>query len=123
MRQQLCRQYPKLGRAMMLRETLQDVLADEDPTALRWWVTRARRSRLEPFRQLVDQTDATVRRTDGALSNFVVDVFDAHHGLREVIGEVGFVETLQDSLLACAAAIRHTVVHSKSLRECGCLFG
>jgi transposase len=54
-RQQLCRQYPKLGRAMMLRETLQDVLAGEDPEALRWWVTRARRSRLQPFRNLADR--------------------------------------------------------------------
>jgi transposase len=54
LRQRLCQQYPKLGRAMMLRELLQDVLADEDPTALRWWVTRARRSRLEPFRHLAD---------------------------------------------------------------------
>jgi transposase len=53
-RQQLCRQYPKLGRAMMLRETLQDILAGEDPRDLRWWVTRARRSRLEPFRKLAD---------------------------------------------------------------------
>ena len=53
-RQQLCALYPKLGRAMMLRETLQDILAGEDPVALRWWVTRARRARLEPFRRLAD---------------------------------------------------------------------
>jgi transposase len=53
-RQALCRQYPKLGRAMMLRETFQDILAGEDPQDLRWWVTRARRSRLEPFRKLAD---------------------------------------------------------------------
>ncbi|TCO81158.1 transposase, partial [Chthoniobacter flavus] len=53
-RQQLCTQYPKLGRAMMLRETFQDVLAGEDAVALRWWVTRARRSRLVPFRKLAD---------------------------------------------------------------------
>lgn len=53
-RQALGRQYPKLGRAMMLRETLQDVLAGEDPAALRWWVTRARRARLAPFRKLAD---------------------------------------------------------------------
>jgi transposase len=53
-RQQLCQQYPKLGRAMMLREALQDVLAGEDPSALRWWVTRARRARLGPFRKLAD---------------------------------------------------------------------
>lgn len=54
LRQQLCQQYPKLGRAMMLRETLQDILAGEDPASLRWWVTRARRARLEPFRKLAD---------------------------------------------------------------------
>ena len=54
LRQQLCAQYPKLGRAMMLRETLQDVLAGEEPASLRWWVTRARRARLEPFRKLAD---------------------------------------------------------------------
>lgn len=39
---------------MMLRESLQDVLADEDPAALRWWVTRARRARLQPFARLAD---------------------------------------------------------------------
>jgi transposase len=54
LRRELCQQYPKLGRAMMLRETLQDILAGEDPEALRWWVTRARRSRLAPFRKLAD---------------------------------------------------------------------
>lgn len=54
LRQQLCRQYPKLGRAMMLRETLQDILAGEDAEALRWWVTRARRARLQPFKKLAD---------------------------------------------------------------------
>ena len=53
-RAQLTRDYPKLGRAMMLRESLQDVLAGEDPQALRWWVTRARRARLAPFAKLAD---------------------------------------------------------------------
>jgi len=53
-RHQFCRQYPKLGRAMMLRETLQDILAGPSAEDLRWWVTRARRSRLEPFRRLAD---------------------------------------------------------------------
>ena len=37
---------------MMLRETLQDVLAGEDEQGLRWWSRRATRSRLEPFRKL-----------------------------------------------------------------------
>jgi transposase len=54
LRQALCKEYPKLGRAMMLRETLQDILAGEDAPSLRWWVTRARRARLEPFRKLAD---------------------------------------------------------------------
>ena len=54
LRGQLTRDYPKLGRAMMLRESLQDVLSCEDPAGLRWWVTRARRARLAPFRKLSD---------------------------------------------------------------------
>jgi transposase len=51
-RRALCRRYPKLGRAMALRETLQDILADEDQDSLRWWIFRAKVSRLEPFRKL-----------------------------------------------------------------------
>ena len=48
----LCNRYPKLGRAIGLRDVLQDILADEDQEALRWWCKRARLSRLEPFREL-----------------------------------------------------------------------
>jgi transposase len=51
-RRDLCRCYPKLGRAMALRETLQDILADEDQESLRWWIRRAKVSRLDPFRKL-----------------------------------------------------------------------
>jgi transposase len=51
-RRELCRLYPKLGRAMALRETLQDILADEDQESLRWWIRRAKVSRLQPFRDL-----------------------------------------------------------------------
>ena len=80
LRQQLCRQYPKLGRAMMLRETLQDVLADEDPTALRWWVTRARRSRLEPFRQLAESImehwDGIVAFLETRVTNGVIEAIN-----------------------------------------------
>ena len=47
---------------MMLREALQDVLADEDPESLRWWATWARRARLEPFRKLAD---SIVKHWDG----------------------------------------------------------
>ena len=76
-RRQLCAQYPKLGRAMMLRETLQDVLAGEDPRALRWWVTRARRSRLEPFRKLADSVmdhwDGIVAFLETRVTNGVIE--------------------------------------------------
>ena len=34
------------------RDTLQDILADEDQEALRWWCKRAKLSRLGPFREL-----------------------------------------------------------------------
>jgi transposase len=76
-RQQLCAQYPKLGRAMMLRETLQDVLVGEDPSALRWWVTRARRARLEPFRKLADSVmdhwDGIVAFLETRVTNGVIE--------------------------------------------------
>lgn len=51
-RQHLCRDYPKIGRAIALREALQDVLADSDIDSLHWWRGWAARSRLEPFRKL-----------------------------------------------------------------------
>jgi transposase len=51
-RRELCRCYPKLGRALALRESLQDILADEDEDSLRWWIRRAKVSRLPPFRAL-----------------------------------------------------------------------
>ena len=59
LRKSLCERYPKLGRAMMLRETLQDVLADQDEALLRWWCQRAKRSRLKPFKQLVERSVST----------------------------------------------------------------
>ena len=43
---------PQLGRAIGLRDMLQDILADEDQEALRWWCKRAKLSRLQPFRDL-----------------------------------------------------------------------
>ena len=52
LRQQLCQSYPKLGRAMALRETLQDVLATQEVSALQWWLGWAARSRLDAFRKL-----------------------------------------------------------------------
>jgi transposase len=43
---------PKLGRAIGLRDMLQDILADEDQEAVHWWCKRAKLSRLEPFHEL-----------------------------------------------------------------------
>jgi transposase len=51
-RSALCNRYPKLGRAIGLRGTLQDILAEEDQQALCWWCKRAKLSHLEPFREV-----------------------------------------------------------------------
>ena len=51
-RAELREQYPKLGRALGLRESLQDALATRDEAGLKWWCGWAARSRLEPFRKL-----------------------------------------------------------------------
>lgn len=52
LRRQLCSSYPKLGRAMALRDALQDVLQSGDGASLQWWLGWAVRSRLDPFRKL-----------------------------------------------------------------------
>ena len=55
-RQDLCRQYTQLGRAMSLREALQAIFANSDrqlaEAELRWWCGWAARSRLWSFRRL-----------------------------------------------------------------------
>ncbi len=51
-RRAVCAQYPKLGRALGLRESLQDVLAMREEESLRWWCGWAARSRLGPFQRL-----------------------------------------------------------------------
>ncbi len=48
-RRKLLAAYPKLARAMALRDTLQDFLQSEDTSLLRWWCSWAQRSRLLPF--------------------------------------------------------------------------
>jgi transposase len=70
-RQNLCRQYTKLGRAMSLRETLQAIYASPErqvaEAELEWWCSWAARSRLSPFRHLAK----TVRQHwDGILAYF-----------------------------------------------------
>jgi len=70
-RQNLCRQYTKLGRAMSLRETLQAIYASPErqvaEAELEWWCSWAARSRLSPFRHLAK----TVRQHwEGILAYF-----------------------------------------------------
>jgi transposase len=48
-RRLLSEAYPKLGKALGLRDLLQDILAQEDKKLLSWWCQRARQSRLAPF--------------------------------------------------------------------------
>ena len=48
----MCNRYPKRGRAIGVRDMLQDILADEDQEALRWWCKRAKLNRFDPFREL-----------------------------------------------------------------------
>ncbi len=52
LRSSLCAADPRLGRAIGLREALQEILSQEDPQELRWWFRWADRSRLAPFRRL-----------------------------------------------------------------------
>ena len=52
LRNALTKSYPKLARALLLRDMLQDALASGDTEVLRWWISRARRSRLDPFKKL-----------------------------------------------------------------------
>ena len=47
-----CAKYPKLGRAVILRDLLKDILGDRNAIQLDWWCKRAMRSRLEPFKKL-----------------------------------------------------------------------
>lgn len=79
-RRALCRTYPKLGRAMMLRELLQDFLAQEDPELLRWWCTRAKRSRLAPFKKLADTLrehwDGVVAFMETRVTNGVIEAIN-----------------------------------------------
>jgi len=68
----LCRQYKGLGRALSLREALQDIYAapsDEGPTLLRQWCGWAARSRLAPFRKLAK----TVREYWAGIVNYFTE--------------------------------------------------
>jgi transposase len=51
-RRRLMSDYPILGRALSLREYLQDMLSSGEEAGLKLWCSWADRSRLEPFRKL-----------------------------------------------------------------------
>jgi len=51
-RRALAQTYPILGRAIALRDALQDVLSDGDLPSIKWWLGWADRSRLAAFRKL-----------------------------------------------------------------------
>lgn len=51
-RRRLIDSYPKLGRAIALREGLQDVLSTRSEEGLKWWLGWAARSRLDAFRKV-----------------------------------------------------------------------
>jgi len=54
-RQRLCQRYKRLGRALALRDALQDIYEapkEDGPALLEQWCAWARRSRLKPFHKL-----------------------------------------------------------------------
>ena len=69
LRRKLASAYPMLGRAIALREALQEVLADGDLPSIRWWLGWADRSRLEPFRKLSPHPQRAPSRHPGLPRN------------------------------------------------------
>jgi transposase len=68
-RHSLCQRYKALGRALGLRDALQDIYAaprEEGPALLREWCDWADRSRLEPFRKLAQ----TIRQWWNGIVNY-----------------------------------------------------
>jgi transposase len=81
-RRAVCDQYPKLGRALGLRESLQDLLKAGNEESLKWWRGWANRSRLESFRKLA----ATLKNHwSGVIAGFQNDI---SNGVMEAINGV-----------------------------------
>lgn len=74
MRRSFSAQYPKLGRAMGLREALQDVLSTRSEDGLKWWCGWARRSKLEPFSKVAQTLK---RHWDGIIGFFISGITSA----------------------------------------------
>lgn len=79
-RYDLMDQYPKLGRAMALREFLQEALQEENPETLSYWVKWAQRSRLKPFAQLArtikDHWDGIVAFIETRVTNGLMEAIN-----------------------------------------------
>lgn len=57
-RRRFVHNYPKLGRALGLRDCLRDVFSTGETDSLKWWCGWAARSRLLPFRKLAKTINA-----------------------------------------------------------------
>lgn len=77
-----CLQYPKLGRAVMLRDALKEILGERSATQLQWWCKRAMRSRLKPFQKLAQMIR---KHWEGIMGYFVTGLTN---GLMEAINGV-----------------------------------
>lgn len=66
-RETLSKKYRRLGRALELRESLQDVLRDEDEESLKMWCNWAMRSRLASFKRLAK----TIRKRWSGVTAFM----------------------------------------------------
>ena len=71
---------------------LQDILADEDQEALRWWCKRAKLSRLQPFRELAvsiqEHWSGVVAFLETGLTNGAIEAVNVCSNLLSVWPEV-----------------------------------
>jgi transposase len=81
-RKELAKTYPKLGRALGLREMLQDILTERSPEALKWWCARAGRSKLEPFCKLAktvrNHWDGIIGYFESGLTNAAIEAVNGN---------------------------------------------
>ena len=79
-RAELCLAYPKLGRAMALRDYLQDALNEENPSMLKEWLSWAQRCRLKPFQKLAqsikEHWDGIVAFIETRVTNGVIEAIN-----------------------------------------------
>ena len=104
LRAAVCAQYPKLGRALSLKETLQALLWARDADTLRWWCAWASRSRLEPFRRLARTLK---KHWDGIMGFFESGITSA--AIEAINGKVQLAKRLARGFrnFACFRAIAY----------------